>query len=74
MAESRLIKVGHRVQVKDKGFFGVVGYVGSTLFASGKWIGVVLDEAVGKNDGSVQGKRYFDCHDNCGIFVRQSQV
>ncbi|XP_062518168.1 dynactin subunit 1-like [Corticium candelabrum] len=53
--------------------FGVVAYVGSTLFASGKWVGVVIDEAVGKNVDSVQGKRYFDCHDNCGI-VRQSQV
>jgi dynactin 1 len=57
MAEVRSIKVGHRVQVKDKGYLGVVAYVGTTLFASGKWIGVVLDEAVGKNDGSVQGEK-----------------
>ena len=41
---------------------------------SGKWIGVVLDEAKGKNDGTVQGKKYFSCEDNHGIFVRQSQV
>jgi dynactin complex subunit len=40
----------------------------------GKWIGVVLDEAKGKNNGTVQGKRYFSCEDNHGIFVRQSQV
>ena len=41
---------------------------------TGKWIGVILDEPKGKNNGTVQGKRYFSCPDNCGIFVRQSQV
>ena len=40
----------------------------------GKWVGVVLDDAVGKNNGTVQGKKYFTCKDNHGIFVRQSQV
>jgi len=34
----------------------------------------VLDDAKGKNNGSVQGKKYFTCEDNHGIFVRQSQV
>ena len=43
-------------------------------FDSGKWIGVVLDDAKGKNNGVVQGKKYFNCPDNYGIFVRQSQV
>jgi len=41
---------------------------------TGKWIGVALDEAKGKNNGTVQGKRYFTCEENHGIFVRQSQV
>ena len=41
---------------------------------TGKWIGVALDEPKGKNNGVVQGKKYFSCEDNHGIFVRQSQV
>ena len=41
---------------------------------TGKWIGVALDEAKGKNNGTVQGKRYFTCDENHGIFVRQTQV
>ena len=37
-------------------------------------MGVILDDAKGKNNGTVQGKKYFNCEDNHGIFVRQSQV
>lgn len=40
----------------------------------GKWIGVILDDEKGKNNGTVQGKTYFTCNPNHGIFVRQSQV
>uniref|UniRef100_A0A8B9G8F3 Dynactin subunit 1 n=1 Tax=Amazona collaria TaxID=241587 RepID=A0A8B9G8F3_9PSIT len=66
--------VGSRVEVIGKGHRGTVAYVGATLFATGKWVGVILDEAKGKNDGTVQGRRYFTCEENHGIFVRQSQV
>ncbi|KAM9400936.1 dynactin subunit 1-like isoform 10-T10 [Salvelinus alpinus] len=67
-------KVGSVVEVIGKGQRGTVAYVGATLFATGKWVGVILDEPKGKNDGTVQGKRYFQCDENCGIFVRQSQI
>uniref|UniRef100_A0A8D3A6L7 Dynactin subunit 1 n=1 Tax=Scophthalmus maximus TaxID=52904 RepID=A0A8D3A6L7_SCOMX len=66
--------VGSPVEVIGKGQRGTVAYIGNTLFASGKWVGVILDEAKGKNDGTVQGKRYFTCEENQGIFVRQSQI
>ncbi|XP_034757049.1 dynactin subunit 1-like isoform X6 [Etheostoma cragini] len=67
-------KIGSTVEVIGKGQRGTVAYIGATLFASGKWVGVILDEAKGKNDGTVQGKRYFTCEENHGIFVRQSQL
>lgn len=70
----RSVKVGSVVEVIGKGYRGTVAYIGNTLFASGKWVGVILEEARGKNDGTVQGKRYFTCLENHGIFVRQSQV
>ena len=53
---------------------GEVLFVGQTSFAPGLWIGVQLDAPVGKNDGSVQGKRYFHAEPNYGVFVRPSQV
>ena len=45
-----------------------------TDFAPGKWIGVEVEDGPGKNNGVVNGKEYFKCTDNRGIFVRSSQV
>lgn len=56
------------------GRLATVRFVGSTHFAAGDWIGVELDEATGKNDGSVQGERYFDCEHGFGMFIRPSVV
>ncbi|MBV99602.1 Dynactin subunit 1, partial [Eschrichtius robustus] len=72
-ASARPLRVGSRVEVIGKGYRGTVAYVGATLFATGKWVGVILDEAKGKNDGTVQGRKYFTCDEGHGIFVRQSQ-
>ncbi|KAJ2502077.1 hypothetical protein GGH96_001355 [Coemansia sp. RSA 1972] len=66
------LAVGHAVEVQ--GSRGIVRFSGTTEFASGKWFGVELEEAQGKNDGSVQGKRYFECPPGHGVFVRSSQV
>ncbi|XP_041476320.1 dynactin subunit 1-like isoform X6 [Lytechinus variegatus] len=73
MAE-KPVKIGTRVEIIGKGWLGKVAFVGTTTFAAGKWIGVVLDEPKGKNNGTVQGKKYFSCPDNHGILIRQSQV
>ncbi|KAJ3084482.1 hypothetical protein HK102_000645 [Quaeritorhiza haematococci] len=66
------IGLGARVEIN--GTPGIVRYVGTTTFATGKWVGVELDEQNGKNDGSVQGRRYFDCSPGYGVFVRPTQI
>lgn len=53
---------------------GYVQFVGGTQFAPGQWAGIVLDESIGKNDGSVAGVRYFQCEDGRGIFTRSSKL
>jgi len=53
---------------------GVIVFIGETHFSTGEWAGVILDGPVGKNDGSVAGRRYFSCEMNRGIFARQSKL
>ena len=74
------IAVGSRCEVEstEPGLHkrGTVRYVGTTEFGStgGVWIGVEYDEPMGKNDGSVEGRRYFTCAPKHGVFVRADKV
>ncbi|XP_051541933.1 CAP-Gly domain-containing linker protein 1-like isoform X2 [Myxocyprinus asiaticus] len=65
--------VGERVWVNGNKQ-GYVQFIGGTQFAPGQWAGIVLDEPIGKNDGSVSGIRYFQCEDLRGIFTRPSKL
>ncbi|TCD67400.1 hypothetical protein EIP91_012435 [Steccherinum ochraceum] len=74
------IAVGSRCEVETtvEAFHkrGTVRFVGPTKFGSGDgtWVGIEYDEPIGKNDGSVQGERYFTCKPNFGVFVRPDRV
>ena len=59
------VKVGKSCVVHVSGQprrFAQIAYVGPTQFGARPgqdcWVGVVYEEAVGKNDGSLEGKRY----------------
>lgn len=73
MSASAPLTLRARCRVTNLGL-GEILFVGQTSFAAGTWVGVYLDEPRGKNDGSVQGKRYFSCEPYYGVFVRPSQV
>ncbi|CAJ0588822.1 unnamed protein product [Cylicocyclus nassatus] len=74
---AKKIKIGDRCEVRIRGEpakRGVVSFNGETKFRQGVWIGVTYDEPVGKNDGSVNGERYFQCEDKHGGFVHPVDV
>lgn len=68
------VTVGDRVTLFDGKAKGVVKFLGRTRFSTGDFVGVELESAVGMNDGTVQGKEYFRCEPNHGIFARPTAV
>lgn len=66
-------QIGERVWVNGNKP-GYIQFLGETQFAPGQWAGIVLDEPIGKNDGSVAGVRYFQCEALRGIFTRPSKL
>lgn len=80
---SRQISVGVRCRVggedEKRGTVMYVGEVEEIVKASGgigAWVGVRLDEPVGKNDGGLGGKRYWgeEGGPKNGVFVRPERV
>lgn len=72
-AAAELCKVGNRCEVcvpNQPKRRATVMYVGKTHFKEGWWVGVKYDEPLGKNDGTVNGKQYFECLPKYGGFVK----
>nr|XP_058918421.1 CAP-Gly domain-containing linker protein 1-like [Kogia breviceps] len=66
-------RVGERVWVNGNKP-GFIHFLGETQFAPGQRAGIVLDEPIGKDDGSVAGIWYFQCEPLNGTFTRPSKL
>lgn len=72
------LRLGDRVRVlptasQAQGAEAVVVFVGQTQFdPNGVWIGLQLNAPLGLNDGSINGVRYFNAPNKCGMFVRRN--
>ncbi|KAF7489036.1 Tubulin-specific chaperone B [Sarcoptes scabiei] len=70
-------KIGSRCEVTIKNSEskrGQIMYIGSIGSLPGTFIGVYYDKPCGKNDGSFENIRYFECPQNHGSFVRPDSV
>ena len=68
------VMIGDSVRIISSQKKGIIQFVGDTRFSKGTWIGVVLEDATGKNDGSIGGVRYFTCPALRGVFVREDKL
>ncbi|KAH0827787.1 hypothetical protein J3R83DRAFT_3405 [Lanmaoa asiatica] len=73
----RTFEVGDNVRIESLGYEGTLRYVGEIDGKPGLWAGVELGGGFtgkGKNNGSVNGKRYFACPPDCGVFVAAAKL
>uniref|UniRef100_A0A3B4BN50 CAP-Gly domain-containing protein n=1 Tax=Periophthalmus magnuspinnatus TaxID=409849 RepID=A0A3B4BN50_9GOBI len=68
------LRVGMQVLLNSANEMAFIRYLGTADFASGLWLGLELRTPKGKNDGSVDGRRYFSCRPGYGVLVRPSRV
>ena len=63
------------MQVGDKvDFLGMkaeIKYIGPFHAKPGTWVGVELPLPKGKTNGTIKGKKYFECADKHGVFVQE---
>lgn len=67
------VTVGRRCKLVDGGHRGEVAFFGA-VHGKGLFVGARLDEPFGKNNGTVDGKRYFEAFDKYGIFVKPNRI
>lgn len=64
--------IGQKVRFGDKE--GILRFVGAVHFTCGIWCGIEFVEPIGKNDGFVNGVRYFACPPKRGLMAPLNKV
>ena len=62
------LQIGDRVIIGGKKY-GTLKYLGPIHVSQGIWCGIKLDEPLGKNNGKLEGTRYFKCQHRFGVFA-----
>lgn len=75
MAEAAELDEGDEVVMLKDGLAGTIRYIGKCAAAApGFFVGVELVEPKGRHDGTVKGKKLFDCQPGHGVLVRPFAV
>jgi tubulin-folding cofactor B len=68
------VAVGDRCEIVG-GNRGTVRFVGDIPeLKPGVWVGIELDEPVGRHSGEAKGRQVFECAPRCGLFLRPTQA
>lgn len=51
------LEVGCKVELTGKNVQGKVAFIGQTHFETGTWVGIILNEPKGKNNGIVKNRQ-----------------
>lgn len=76
--ESRSYKINDEITI-NKELSGIIRYIGQ-LETDRKennkeeWIGIELYEPKGKHNGTLNGKKYFECEEKHGLFVKLEKL
>ncbi len=65
--------IGDVVRLKDERE-GIIRFHGSLLKKDDIQLGIELTEGLGDNNGTINGKTYFSCHPQKGIFIKPSLI
>ena len=66
--------VGSRCMVEGYDSIGTIRFVGEHVHMGGFRVGVELDDAIGRNNGTVRDHKYFECEDKKGVLVAPHKV
>ena len=66
--------INKRVLVEGYDSIGTLVFYGDHNSKPGKRCGIILDDSIGRNNGTVGGHKYFECEDKKGILVAPYKV
>ena len=66
--------INKRCMVEGYECIGTIRFIGEHVHAGGMRVGVELDEAVGRNNGTVREHEYFKCEENKGVLCAPHKV
>jgi tubulin-specific chaperone B len=68
--------VNSRCEIQPGGRRGIIACTVPSIPMLGKgyWVGIILDEPVGKHNGTIHNVNYFEAPEHCGIFCRGVNV
>ncbi|KAL6121175.1 hypothetical protein NUSPORA_01939 [Nucleospora cyclopteri] len=67
------VRINDRLYIKNK-YNGTIKFIGNIAGKEGKWVGIELDQPMGKNDGGYGGQSYFECQPKHGLFIKYERI